>query len=271
MLTCPFAPTGTITRFPTVWPGTKFGLGVAGRAVPLGHTVRWLALLGPTAVTFSTTAPAPSPENGPGTPGNGGDPSRLYVKRCSSAQPVAGVGVARAGPGVGDAGRRDVVEEPGNTIMRVLRFDRPWDVGDVGLHVHYHVDAARPVVDAHLSAGPQPHLDQIRQRLTGDEVQVGGRRPGHPGRPHGQIPGLGSIRRRHVQHHHGRPAADPGHLDVQHRPRPQAVAGVRVVRAGPGVGDTGRGDGLVDGHGDSDQERRRSPSYWCRRGQWRWR
>ena len=57
----PLAPIGAVTRFGTVWPGTKlrFDAG-SGRVSPDGQTVAKPAAVGLVAVTLSTTAVAPT-------------------------------------------------------------------------------------------------------------------------------------------------------------------------------------------------------------------
>src|SRR5450631_2392412 len=59
MLIVPPAPTGTIARFATVWPGAKMRVGVAGRVDPVGYSVTYPALVGPTRVVLITTAETP--------------------------------------------------------------------------------------------------------------------------------------------------------------------------------------------------------------------
>src|ERR1700681_1708286 len=59
MLTCPFDPNATSTRFGTVCPLTQLRLDASGRGTPAGHTVRKLGAVVFVTVTFRTTALTP--------------------------------------------------------------------------------------------------------------------------------------------------------------------------------------------------------------------
>src|SRR6476659_3764485 len=58
-VTFPLAPTGTTTRFGTVWPGVKFRFEANGNAVPEAKAVMKPAVVDRVVVTFMTTADTP--------------------------------------------------------------------------------------------------------------------------------------------------------------------------------------------------------------------
>ena len=72
--TSPSTPTGAITRFGTVCPGTKFRFEAVGRDVLSPYTVTYPGLVAAVTVTFNTTADtAPVP----------GTPPRPATCRCT--------------------------------------------------------------------------------------------------------------------------------------------------------------------------------------------
>ncbi len=57
--TAPVSLTPTVTRLARISPATKLRFDAVGSASSAGHTVTWLAVVGFTTVTFSTTADTP--------------------------------------------------------------------------------------------------------------------------------------------------------------------------------------------------------------------
>src|SRR5580765_288997 len=101
--TWPFAPTLTIARFATVWPGTKLMLEARGSGVPAGHAVTYPAVLGSVTVRLSTTAPTPL----------AGTPPRPVTVRSSSVPARTAVPEVRVSSRrEGCSGAKD--EESGN-------------------------------------------------------------------------------------------------------------------------------------------------------------
>src|SRR5664280_329967 len=71
--TLPFAPTGAMTRFGTLWAFTKFRFDAVGRADPSPNTVTYPPPVGAVTVTFNTTAATPE----------AGTPPRPATCRCT--------------------------------------------------------------------------------------------------------------------------------------------------------------------------------------------